>query len=268
MNDEQRKEQIKKTFDTVAEGYGKNGMEFFHRAAACLPEIFRFNGDEQVLDVATGTGIAAKALAPNLPNGKITGVDFSDGMLQQARINLHQLDNIDLHQADMTAMPFSNHQFDAANCSFGIFFVEDMINLVRHIASKVKTGGHIVTCSFQPESFRPAVDLFLSRIELYGVQPPPISWKRICTDEQYRELYDLAGLKNITIHKYDVGYDLKSADQWWDIVWNAGFRGLVAQLTDTQLQQFKREHLAEVNECGTSNGIPLRVGVIFAEAIA
>ena len=266
MDDLQRKAQIKQTFDTVAEGYGTTGMEFFHNAATHLPRIFKLQGHEHLLDVAVGTGIAATAIAPHLPRGKVTGIDLSQGMLDQARARAHSqaLDNIELHSMDMQNIGFDNAHFDAANCSFGLFFLPDMLSLLQHIASKVKVGGQVVACSFYQGSFEPNVDLFLERIQRYGVAPPPFTWKHISTEAQFHALYTSAGLGDVQIHKHDIGYPLNNAEAWWRVIWYAGFRGLVAQLNETQLAQFKQEHLAEITALKTGRGIPLNVAALFA----
>jgi len=60
------------------------------------------------------------------------------------------------------------------------------------------------------------------------------------------------------------GYQLSDANEWWEIVWNSGFRGPVSQLTPEQLEQFKGEHLAEVETLETPKGIWLDVASIFA----
>ena len=266
MDDTQRKAQLKKTFDTVAEGYGTTGMEFFHNAATHLPRILKLQGHEQLLDVATGTGIAATAIAPHLPQGKVTGIDLSEGMLAQARARAQNqaLENIDLHPMDMQNISFDNAHFDAANCSFGLFFLPDMLSLLQHIASKVKPGGQVVACSFYQGSFEPNIDLFLTRIQRYGVTPPDISWKHISTEEKFHTLYTSAGLSDIQIHRHDIGYPLNDAEAWWRVIWYAGFRGLVAQLNETQLTQFKQEHLAEIAALKSDRGIPLNVAALFA----
>lgn len=264
MDERQRKTYLKQTFDTVAEGYGTEGMEFFHNAAARLPSIFKLRGHEHLLDVATGTGIAATA--PHLPRGKITGIDLSEGMLAQARTRAqkHGLGHIELHAMDMQNIGFSDAHFDAANCSFGLFFLPDMQSLLQHIASKVKVGGPVVACSFYQGSFEPNIDLFLERIQRYGVAPPEITWKQICTEEKFHALYTSAGLAEVQIHRHDIGYHLNDAEAWWRVIWYAGFRGLVAQLSETQLAQFKREHLAEISTLKTKRGIPLNVTALFA----
>lgn len=266
MDDQQRKAQLKTTFDTVAEGYGTAGMEFFHNAAACLPRLFELRGDERLLDVATGTGIAATALAPHLPHGKITGIDLSPGMLAQARARADAAGagNIELRAMDMTQIAFDDACFDAANCSFGLFFLPDMLGLLRHIVSKVKPGGQVVTCSFYRGSFEPNVDLFLERIQGYGVTPPDFTWKQLCVEDHYHDLYARAGLTDVRTHVEPIGYPLDSAEAWWRVIWYAGFRGLVAQLSEADLARFKQEHLAEIDALKTQNGIPLNITALFA----
>jgi ubiquinone/menaquinone biosynthesis C-methylase UbiE len=266
MDDPQRKTLLKKTFDTVAEGYGSSGMEFFHNAAAHLPGIFTLQGHEQLLDVATGTGIAATAIAPHLPRGKVTGIDLSDGMLAQARARAQSLnlDNLELHCMDMQAIGFDDARFDAANCSFGLFFLPDMLGLLQHIACKVKPGGQVVVSSFSHDSFEPVIDLFLARIQRYGVTPPDLTWKQISTEEQFHTLYSSAGLSDVQVYQRDIGYPMNDAEIWWRVIWYAGFRGLVAQLSETQLAQFKQEHLAEISALRTGQGIPLNITALFA----
>lgn len=266
MDDQQRKAQLKKTFDTVAEGYGSRGMEFFHNAAARLPRVLKLQGHEHLLDVATGTGIAATAIAPHLPRGKVTGIDLSEGMLAQARARAQSLGltNIELHAMDMQDIGFDDARFDAANCSFGLFFLPDMLGLLQHIASKVKPGGQVVASSFSHGSFEPNVDLFLERIQRYGIAPPVFTWKNISTEEQFHALYSSAGLSDVQIHRHDIGYPMNDAEVWWRVIWYAGFRGLVAQLSETQLAQFKQEHLAEISALRTGLGIPLNITALFA----
>lgn len=266
MDDQQRKFQIKNTFDTVAEGYGTEGMEFFHNAAAYLPKLFRLHGQEHILDVATGTGIAAAVLAAHVPLGKVTGIDLSDNMLTYARARAKSLGlaNIELHHMDMQHISLDNASFDAANCSFGLFFLPDMQGLLKHIASKVKPGGQVVASSFYQGSFEPHVDLFLERIQHYGIEPPDITWKQISTEDQIHDLFTLAGLTNVQTYQHDIGYPLKDAEDWWRIIWYAGFRGLVMQLGEPQLKQFKREHLTEINALRTKQGIPLNITALYA----
>jgi len=267
MNDAERKQHIQKTFNTVAEGYGGAPQQFFTLAAARLPEIFALRGDEQVLDVACGTGIAACALAPHLPRGRVTGLDFSAGMLAQAHHNVRTraLRNIDFVEMDMQAMTLPERRFDAANCSFGLFFVSDMRAQLTHIATKVKSGGAVVCNAFFDTSFSPNVDLFLQRIKDYGIEPPEFSWKRVGSEDKFAALYRAAELLNVNTMRADVSYMLADANAWWDVVWYAGFRGLVSQLPPDKLEQFKKDHLADIQALDQGDGIPMNVQIVYAK---
>ena len=76
-----------------------------------------------ILDVATGTGYAAMAVAKDLPDGHVTGIDFSAGMLAQAVRNKHArgMDNVTFTEMDMQAMGYPDNGFDVAICAFSIF---------------------------------------------------------------------------------------------------------------------------------------------------
>ena len=267
MDEERRKQLIQKTFNTIFDGYECSPLRFFHNAAEFLPELLDFKGNEKVLDVAAGTGIPALVMASQLPNGSVTAIDFSEGMLSKARqkIEALQVNNINLHQMDMTAMDLAENQFDAANSSFGIFFVEDMQTTLRHIISKLKSGGPMVTTHFQLDAFSPLTDKFLRRVEDYGVDIPHPSWRRVATEADNIKLFKAAELIDIEAYSRDVGYFLKSTEEWWSVIWNAGYRGLIAGFEPETLAQFKQEHLAEIEAFKTQKGIKLNVGVIHTK---
>jgi ubiquinone/menaquinone biosynthesis C-methylase UbiE len=265
MDEEQRKAKIRETFNTVAEGYDSDALRFFPATAQLIAESLRLRGDESVLDVATGTGNAALALAGHLPRGRVVGVDFSSGMLERARGKAESLNvqNVEFLERDMQSLGFSPGRFDAAVSSFGIFFVEQMEAQLTHIAESVKSGGRIAISGFQENYFHPLRDLMLKRLTDYGVQTPPQSWKRIATEEGCRELFRAAGFSDIRVEPRNVGYFLKDEEQWWDVIWNAGFRNLVNQMTPEDRERFKREHLEEVAALTTAEGLWLDVGILI-----
>jgi len=265
MDEQQRKTILKETFNTVSEGYDGKALRFFPKSAKHFASILDLKGDEQVLDVATGTGHAALALSSFLPQGRITGVDFAAGMLDQARKIAATMNvrNVDFLERDMQDLEFATTQFDVAICAFGIFFVEDMDTQLAHIAAMVKPRGKVAICNFQENYFHPLKDLMVKRLANYGVQPPPQTWKRIATEAGCKKLFEKAGLRDIRVERKNVGYFLDNELEWWDVIWNAGFRRMVSQLQPSDQKQFQREHLQEVASLATKNGIWLDVGVLF-----
>ena len=62
-----------------------------------------------------GTGNYVAALSEHV--GKVTGLDFNLGMLEQAKIKTATCSNVELLQGDATNLPFPNNSFDGAICS-------------------------------------------------------------------------------------------------------------------------------------------------------
>src|SRR5574337_95874 len=257
MDEKQRTAILKETFDTVSGGYDNKALRFFPDSARHMAGLLKLRGDEHVLDVACGTGHAALALAPLLPRGRVTAVDFSAGMLDQARKKAASVNagNIEFIEGDMTALGFPAGTFDTAVCAFGIFFVEDMDRQLAHIASVVKPGGGITISSFQKNYFYPLKDLMTDRLKSYGVQMPHQTWKRIANETGCRELFEKAGLQDVQVGRKNIGYYLDSAEQWWDIIWNAGFRRMINQLAPGRQERFRLEHLQEVEALRSEKGI-------------
>lgn len=265
MADQQMKTILIETFNAVSNGYDGKALRFFPESAKNMAALLDLRGDERVLDVACGTGHASLAISQRLPKGRITAVDFSPGMLDQARKKASAVNvrNVEFLEGDMQKLGFTAGTFDVAVCAFGIFFVEDMDAQLSHIASMVKPGGRVMITSFQENYFQPLRDMLFNRIETYGVQKPPQAWTRTADEAGCRQLFEKARLINIRVESRNVGYYLISADEWWDIVWNAGFRRFVTRLSPQDQEQFSREHLKEIGALRTGKGIWLDVGVLY-----
>lgn len=265
MDEALRKTMLKETFDTVSEGYDSQALRFFTRGAKELAACLKLRGDERVLDVATGTGHTALSIAASLPQGLVTGVDLSPGMLERARQKAvaQNLGNVEFIEMDMEALGFATGSFDVATCAFGLFFVDDMESLLSHIAEAVTPGGRVAIVTFQEDYFQPLVDILFNRLASYYVYNPPQNWKRVASESGCRALFEQAGLDSVSVEPKNVGYYLESADEWWHIVWNAGFRRFVNQLPANEQQRFKREHLLEIDSLMTSDGIWLDVGILI-----
>lgn len=106
--------------------------------------------------------------------------------------------------------------------------------------------------------------LVFQRFAQFGIEKPPLAWKRISTEEKLSALFQSANLTEIKVQRKNLGYYLSGADEWWDLIWFAGFRSLVNQLTPQQLEKFKTEHLAEIQNLATTDGIWLDVEVLYA----
>lgn len=91
-----------------------------------------------VLDACCGTGDLAIEAAR--AGGRVTGVDFSERMLERARRKAPELEWL---QADVLSLPFVAASFDAATIGFGIRNVADLEAGLRELARVLRPRGRI-----------------------------------------------------------------------------------------------------------------------------
>jgi demethylmenaquinone methyltransferase / 2-methoxy-6-polyprenyl-1,4-benzoquinol methylase len=93
---------------------------------------------DRVLDAACGTGDLA--LADACAGGRVTGLDFSERMLERARLKAPELEWV---HGDVLALPFPDETFDAATIGFGIRNVADLEAGLRELARVLRPGGRL-----------------------------------------------------------------------------------------------------------------------------
>jgi demethylmenaquinone methyltransferase / 2-methoxy-6-polyprenyl-1,4-benzoquinol methylase len=104
----------------------------------------------RVLDVATGTGGVAIALAA-ATDAEILGVDISEPMLERGRerIQAAGLDRrIHLQHARAEALPFPPDSFDAVTFTYLLRYVADPGGTIRELARVLRPGGAMASLDF------------------------------------------------------------------------------------------------------------------------
>jgi ubiquinone/menaquinone biosynthesis C-methylase UbiE len=266
QNNSDRKTMIQKGFDTVAAGYDHPSLSFFPETAKRLVEHLNLEPHQHLLDVCTGTGVVALTAAEKLTQGKVTGIDLSSGMLQQAKNKSAEknLGNTEFKQMDLEQLELDEAAFDIATSSFGLFFLEDMTKGLSNIANTVKPGGKVAITSFTGEAFSPMADIFIKHFESTGREVPPLSWKRLATEELIRKQFNAVNITRVNIYHEPLGYQMTSPQMWWDVVWNAGWRSLLNQMTEEEQKVFETKHLEEIAEVVGNDGVWFNTEVLIA----
>ena len=98
-----------------------------------------------VLEIAAGTGVVTRALAPKLPSGaRYVVTDLNQPMLDYAASRQPPDSRIEWRQANALALPFENAAFDVVVCQFGAMFFPDRPAAYREAKRVLKPGGHFL----------------------------------------------------------------------------------------------------------------------------
>jgi ubiquinone/menaquinone biosynthesis C-methylase UbiE len=267
MNRSEVEQRVQKTFNAVAEAYDTPIMSWFDRTADAIARQAQLTAGKQALDLATGTGKVALKLAHSAPGAQVTGVDLSPGMLAQAitKAEADGLTNTRFIEGSFNELKFGG-KFDVVTCSFGLFFVEDMAKTLRLFAGQAKPQGKVIVSTFEAASFAPFNESFMRLYGALGFEVRPAPWLRIAAHESFAQVFQEAGLPKPQMRTHDFGFELTSKEIWWDVIWNAGYRGMLDAMSEEQLITFKQQHLAEVEDVIKNKGSRLVVNVIVAVA--
>jgi demethylmenaquinone methyltransferase/2-methoxy-6-polyprenyl-1,4-benzoquinol methylase len=127
-----------------------------HRWRERAADLARVGPGTRALDVATGTGDLAIALARR--GSEVVGSDFSEGMLERARAKSA---GVVWEQANALALPYPDDAFDAATVGFGARNFSDLRQGLAEMARVVRPGGRVVVLEITTPT-KPPLSTFFS----------------------------------------------------------------------------------------------------------
>jgi SAM-dependent methyltransferase len=100
---------------------------------------------DAVLELAAGSGVVTRALAPRLSStARYAVTDLNPGMLDRAASAQPPDDRIEWKQADALDLPFDDDSFDAVVCQFSVMFFPDKVAGYAEARRVLKPGGTFV----------------------------------------------------------------------------------------------------------------------------
>jgi len=188
-HDDEKKAQVQDYFARTAESYVAS---FSHRSGADLErliELGEWNSQQQALDVATGGGHTALAVAPHV--AQVTVTDLTPRMLEKAREFLlaQGVTNAGFQVADAEQLPFADASFDRVTCRIAAHHFPNVAQSVKEVARVLKRGGlYLLIDCMAPDDQE--LDTFDNTVEKWR----DASHGRSCTPEEWHAFFTQAGL--------------------------------------------------------------------------
>jgi ubiquinone/menaquinone biosynthesis C-methylase UbiE len=189
QNNKQKKTQVQDYFSRTAESYVSS---FSHREGndmQRLIELGEWNPQLLALDIATGGGHTAIAIAPYV--AQVTVTDLTPRMLEKAHdfILAQGVTNALFKVADAEQLPFATESFDRVTCRIAPHHFPDIAQFVQEVARVLKPAGlfFLIDCMAPSD---PEFDTFDNTVEKW--RDP--SHGRSCTSEEWQAFLQEAGL--------------------------------------------------------------------------
>jgi demethylmenaquinone methyltransferase/2-methoxy-6-polyprenyl-1,4-benzoquinol methylase len=231
-----KKQRVERMFDDIAPTYDalnhilSFGVDWsWRRRLVKMADKFHKRGftvqphaPTAILDVATGTGDLAIALARALPGAQVTGVDISERMLAAGRKKVASKGlaaRITLQTGDAERLDFPDGTFDLVTVAFGVRNFGDIAAGLREMRRVLRPGGRCLVLEFS-EPQRGTIFAALYRFYFHRVLPLvgrlvsrdgraysylPTSVDGFPSPEKFAAEMGEAGFFNIKTHKLTFG---------------------------------------------------------------
>jgi ubiquinone/menaquinone biosynthesis C-methylase UbiE len=179
-------EAVRKRFAATAEAVAAHSREQVERVREQVAVFLApLRGDERALDVGTGAGTLALALAPRV--GSVVGVDLVQELLEAARRDAPE--NASFVEGDATALPFEDGSFDLVCSRRTLHHVGRPELAVAELVRACRPGGRV----FVDDQLAPADPLAALELDRFERARDP-SHHRTLPDLDFRHLFEANSL--------------------------------------------------------------------------
>lgn len=247
---------------TAAAGYEQGFARISSHFVPFLMQAGHVAPGQSVLDVATGTGLAAEAALGIVgPTGHVTATDISGQMVERARERLADASNVAIRVEDGQALQCPDNSFDAVVCSLGLMFFPDPARGLSEFHRVLRPGGYAaVSVNTVPErSYNTRINTIIAR----HVPAQAAAADRLFSlgEARLRALFEAAGFRNVEMIARSHRFGVPSFDAYFDHVergWGSSGLLYIGLPEDTKkaVREDVRRHVGD-------QGGPLEIEVEF-----
>jgi ubiquinone/menaquinone biosynthesis C-methylase UbiE len=222
---------------------------------------------QRVLDIATGTGMAAEAaLAVVGASGHVTAADDTDVMLQRARERLAGRPNGAFAAERAEALGFPDGGFDVVLCSMALMIFPDRMRALRQFHRVLRDGGRLaVSINTRPErSLTGRVRKAVSR-HVPSMQVSMACHYSLSDTDRLRDLLQTAGFRDVETLVETRYFSFPSFSVYFEPFeqgggpWGAAYAALPAATRRTIREEVQRGLTGDI-----TRDAPITIGVDIA----
>lgn len=211
-----------------------------------LANKINLSAPNEIIDIGCGPGNSTHVLYERFPRAHITGVDNSESMLQQAKINNPKLD-FKFFDA-RTDFPTLKQKFDVVFSNACIQWIPDHKNLIQEMMSILKNGGILAVQT--PMNYKEPIHMIISELVSSKKWKNKFIQPRIFYNMTQGEYFDLLSSVSSDFSMWETIYYHKMDSHRNIIEWykGTGLRPYLEVLNETDAKSFINEVYREVSK--------------------
>ncbi|TVO59821.1 methyltransferase domain-containing protein [Denitromonas ohlonensis] len=226
---------------------------------------------EHWLDVASGPGLLARAMAPQLgPTGSVLATDIADGMLAHARRNI-DAGNVLFAATDAERLCTPDGHFDGISIGLGLFVLPHPDKALAELRRSLKPGGRIALSVWGAAGSVPLIERAQQCIARLLPAPKVArpSVFRFGDPAYLSAMLSEAGFGRITLAPHDFHCRFATADAYWDafLALAGGATEALSRLPADKQQALRAAVADDLADLADDDGYHVPASTLIATAI-
>jgi ubiquinone/menaquinone biosynthesis C-methylase UbiE len=240
----------RRAWDLCAENYDRCLTPAFTPIAKKVVSLVQPSSGQRILDVATGSGLAA-LLAARLvgPQGRVVGVDLSETMvaLAQNRASSQGLENAEFFAMDAEDLDLPPNSFDAVICALGLMLFPQPERALSEMHKVLKVGGSVAVAVFGRGSrvaLRALMEPFIPLMP-----PPPQRGPSIFgygRSEVLEDALEAAGFSDVTTEQCTHLLTFSEVERVWEMLLSLGRLAQMHSMLSTDAQEELEQQVIQI----------------------
>ncbi len=201
------------SFDVVGDVYNRFMGRFSEPLAAEFAATLGLRDGDRVLDVGCGPGALTEQLVQRLGVTAVSAVDPSSSFVAAVRA---RIPSVDARRAGAEELPFADDEFDCAAAELVVHFMSDPVAGLSEMARVTRPGGRIAACVWDYADGTGPLAVFWRAVAVLDPAADNESDLPGARPGHLAELFEEAGLREVTSSVLTVRVGFPSFQQWWE----------------------------------------------------
>lgn len=200
-------------FEVAAASYDRFMGRYSTQLSPQLADLAGVDVGQRVLDVGCGPGILTGELVTRVGAPNVSAADPSETFVAATR---NRFPAVDVRLGSAEELPFEDGGFDVSLAQLVVHFMTDPVTGLREMKRVTRPGGVVAACVWDFGGSRGPLSPFWAAARRLDPQVDDESERAGTHQGHLRELFEVAGLRNLEETTVAASIEHATFEEWWE----------------------------------------------------